>query len=166
MADAERPGSAARSLLKRLGMAAGVLVFGVAPWFLYRELRSFHPREIADDIRGFPGSSILLAAAATVLRYLAASAHKWLAERSARMMLWCSSRGYRWFNLGVAPLAGLPPHELASLWSRAANILTHRGGRFYNFAGLRSFKEKFDPVWEPRSIAAPRGIALPLIVAR
>ena len=32
-----------------------------------------------------------------------------------RMMLWGSSQGYRWFNLGVAPLSGLPSHDLAPL---------------------------------------------------
>jgi len=81
-----------------------------------------------------------------------------------RMMLWGSSQGYRWFNLGVAPLSGLPSHALAPLWSRAANLLYHHGGRFYNFAGLRAFKQKWDPLWDPRYIAAPRGIALPLVV--
>ena len=80
-----------------------------------------------------------------------------------RLMLWGAAQGYRWFNLGVAPLSGLPSHELAPLWSRAANLLYHRGGRFYNFAGLRAFKQKFDPAWEPRYIA---GAARPRPAAR
>jgi phosphatidylglycerol lysyltransferase len=82
-----------------------------------------------------------------------------------RLMLWGAEQGYGWFNLGVAPLSGQPSHELASAWSRVVNLLYHRGGRFYNFEGLRAFKQKFDPVWEPRYIAAPRGLALPLVVA-
>ena len=82
-----------------------------------------------------------------------------------RLMLWGAGQGYGWFNLGVAPLSGQPSHELASAWSRAMNLLYHRGGRFYNFEGLRAFKQKFDPAWEPRYIAAPRGLALPLVVA-
>lgn len=32
------------------------------------------------------------------------------------------------------------------------------GETFYNFRGLRSFKDKFDPVWEPRYLAAGGGI--------
>ena len=32
--------------------------------------------------------------------------------------------------------------------------------QFYNFQGLRSFKDKFDPVWEPRYLASPGGLAL------
>lgn len=82
-----------------------------------------------------------------------------------RLMLWGAEQGYGWFNLGVAPLSGQPSHQLASAWSRAASLLYNRGGRFYNFAGLRAFKQKFDPAWEPRYIAAPRGLALPLVVA-
>jgi phosphatidylglycerol lysyltransferase len=37
------------------------------------------------------------------------------------------------------------------------------GERFYNFRGLRSFKDKFDPVWEARYLVTPGGLA-PLFV--
>jgi phosphatidylglycerol lysyltransferase len=39
------------------------------------------------------------------------------------------------------------------------------GEHFYNFQGLREFKEKFDPTWEPRYLASPGGLALPRILA-
>ena len=39
------------------------------------------------------------------------------------------------------------------------------GENFYNFQGLRRYKEKFDPVWEPRYLASPGGLALPRILA-
>jgi phosphatidylglycerol lysyltransferase len=102
--------------------------------------------------------------AVDLMRHTAAAPAGTMEFLFTRMMLWGSSQGYRWFNLGVAPLSGLPSHALAPLWSRAANLLYHHGGRFYNFAGLRAFKQKWDPVWDPRFIAAPRGIALPLVV--
>ena len=41
-------------------------------------------------------------------------------------------------------------------------MFTH-GEHFYNFQGLRAFKEKFDPIWEPRYLASPGGSA-PLFV--
>ena len=67
--------------------------------------------------------------------------------------------GYQRFGLGMAPMSGMAKHELASRWHRFGRLLFDRGERFYNFRGLRSFKEKFDPVWEPRYLAAPSGVA-------
>jgi phosphatidylglycerol lysyltransferase len=72
--------------------------------------------------------------------------------------------GYRSFSLGMAPFSGLPQHRLASGWSRVGNLLYHRGGRFYNFEGLRTFKEKFKPDWRPRYLAWPGGLALPKVL--
>ena len=64
-------------------------------------------------------------------------------------MLWAKAQGNRWFELGMAPLAGLPDHSLAPLWSRLGRFLYRHGAILYNFEGLRAFKDKFDPVWEP-----------------
>jgi phosphatidylglycerol lysyltransferase len=59
----------------------------------------------------------------------------------------------------MAPLSGMATHELAPRWHRFGKLLFDRGERFYNFRGLRNFKEKFEPVWEPRYLAAPGGAA-------
>ncbi len=72
--------------------------------------------------------------------------------------------GGQWFNLGMAPLSGLPQHRLAPLWSQLASLIYHRGGRFYNFEGLRAFKNKFKPEWRPRYLAYPGGLSLPQIL--
>jgi phosphatidylglycerol lysyltransferase len=74
------------------------------------------------------------------------------------------SEGYHWFNLGMAPLSGLPRHRLASLWSRVGAFVYRRGDRFYNFEGLRSYKDKFKPEWRPKYLAFPGGLALPQIL--
>ena len=34
----------------------------------------------------------------------------------------------------------------------------------YNFRGLRQYKEKFDPVWEPKYLASRAGLSLPRIL--
>jgi phosphatidylglycerol lysyltransferase len=81
------------------------------------------------------------------------------------LMLWGQQQGYRWFNLGMAPLSGLEESPLAPLWNRIASFLFEHGEAFYNFQGLRSYKEKFNPVWEPRYLAYPGGLALPRILA-
>ena len=83
----------------------------------------------------------------------------------AELMLWGRAEGYRWFSLGMAPLSGLESHRFAPVWNRAGALLFRFGEHFYNFQGLRAFKDKFDPVWEPRYLAAPGGIALPFVLS-
>ncbi|HEU4620150.1 MAG TPA: bifunctional lysylphosphatidylglycerol flippase/synthetase MprF [Gammaproteobacteria bacterium] len=80
------------------------------------------------------------------------------------LMLWAKDQGYAWFNLGMAPLAGLEQHPLAPAWHRIGNFVFRHGEHFYNFEGLRHYKTKFLPVWEPKYLVAPAGIALPRIL--
>lgn len=81
------------------------------------------------------------------------------------LMLWGRAEGYRWFSLGMAPLSGLEERALAPLWNRVGALVFRHGEHFYNFQGLRHYKEKFDPVWEPRYLACPGGFALPRVLA-
>src|SRR6185436_7709617 len=81
------------------------------------------------------------------------------------LMLWGKEQGYRWFNLGMAPLSGLEERALAPLWNRVGALVFRHGEHFYNFQGLRQYKEKFDPVWEPRYLACPGGLVLPRVLA-
>jgi phosphatidylglycerol lysyltransferase len=68
-------------------------------------------------------------------------------------------------SLGMAPLSGLDGTALAPRWHRFGGLLYRHGEHFYNFRGLRAYKEKFDPRWEPRYLATPAGLALPRILA-
>jgi phosphatidylglycerol lysyltransferase len=81
------------------------------------------------------------------------------------LMAWGAGEGFRWFNLGMAPLSGLEGRSLAPLWTRLGGLLFRHGENIYNFRGLRQFKEKFAPVWEPQYMASPGGLALPVILA-
>jgi phosphatidylglycerol lysyltransferase len=81
------------------------------------------------------------------------------------LMQWARQEGYSWFNLGMAPLAGLQNRRQAPLWNRFGALVFGRGERFYNFRGLHRYKDKFDPEWEARYMAVPGGIALPMILA-
>ncbi|HYL04942.1 MAG TPA: bifunctional lysylphosphatidylglycerol flippase/synthetase MprF [Thermoanaerobaculia bacterium] len=81
------------------------------------------------------------------------------------LMLWGRANGYRWFNMGMAPLSGLEGRAIAPLWSRLGTMVYRHGEHFYNFQGLHQYKEKFDPVWEPRYLACPGGLALPRVLA-
>jgi phosphatidylglycerol lysyltransferase len=82
-----------------------------------------------------------------------------------QLMLHYKAQGVQRFALGMAPMAGMVTHELAPRWHRFGRWLFDSGESFYNFRGLRSFKDKFLPVWEPRYLAAPPGMATLLSVA-
>jgi phosphatidylglycerol lysyltransferase len=80
------------------------------------------------------------------------------------LLQWAKREGFSRFNLGMAPLAGLQPRAVASFWNRAGALIYRRGERFYNFKGLRQYKQKFDPQWEPRYLASPGGFVLPRVL--
>jgi phosphatidylglycerol lysyltransferase len=80
------------------------------------------------------------------------------------LMSWGRGQGYRWLNLGMAPLSGLDRHPLAPAWHRVGNFVFRHGEHFYNFDGLRRYKAKFDPHWEPKYLIARGGIALPRVL--
>jgi len=80
-------------------------------------------------------------------------------------MKWGKDEGYRSFGLGMAPLSGFETSPVATLWGRLGGFLYQHGERFYNFQGLRAYKQKFNPVWEPRYLAYPGGFRLARILA-
>ena len=52
----------------------------------------------------------------------------------------------------------------ADLHVNIGSFVYKRGDRFYNFEGLRSYKDKFKPEWRPKYLAFPGGLALPQIL--
>lgn len=81
------------------------------------------------------------------------------------LMRWGQEQGYQAFEFGMAPLAGLEERRLAPIMSRVGRLLFERGEEIYNFRGVRRFKDKYDPVWQPRYIAAPHKWAIPILLA-
>jgi len=81
------------------------------------------------------------------------------------LMRWGQEQGYQAFEFGMAPLAGLEERRLAPMMSRVGRLLFERGEEIYNFRGVRRFKDKYDPVWQPRYIAAPHKWAIPILLA-
>jgi phosphatidylglycerol lysyltransferase len=81
------------------------------------------------------------------------------------LLLHFKQNGCRRFHLGMAPLSGMEEHPLASAWHRFGHLIYNRGERYYNFRGLRLFKEKFDPDWEGRYLVTQGGINPLLVMA-
>jgi phosphatidylglycerol lysyltransferase len=81
------------------------------------------------------------------------------------LMLWGQQQGFASFNLGMAPLSGVHSHASAQLWNRFGAFIFHYGEHFYNFRGVRDFKEQFHPQWTAKYIASDSGMMLPRAVA-
>jgi phosphatidylglycerol lysyltransferase len=81
------------------------------------------------------------------------------------LIAWGRQQGYRAFEFGMAPLAGLEHRPLAPLMSRVGNLVFARAEEIYNFRGVRQYKDKYDPAWSPRYIAAARKWAIPILLA-
>jgi phosphatidylglycerol lysyltransferase len=81
------------------------------------------------------------------------------------LLAWAKGEGYQWFSLGMAPLSGVESSPVAPLYHRLASFLYEHGEMVYRFQGLKTYKEKFDPIWRPRYLAYPGGLHLPRILA-
>ncbi len=99
-----------------------------------------------------------------LMRYLPDAPNAIMDYLFIKLILWGKAAGYHWFSLGMAPFAGLEAHTLAPLWNRLGAFLFRHGENYYNFQGLRQYKQKFGPVWEPRYLVSPGGRAFPIIL--
>lgn len=80
-----------------------------------------------------------------------------------RLIEYFKEKGYDTFNLGLCPLANVGEHPGASLQERAVYFLYQNFNQLYSFKGLRQFKEKYAPRWEPRYLVYPHPLVLPKI---
>ena len=69
--------------------------------------------------------------------------------------------GYEGFNLGLAALSGVGETGESTRMEKGMHYLYEHLNQFYNFQGLRAYKDKFHPHWESRYIVFPRLAALP-----
>jgi len=82
----------------------------------------------------------------------------------ASMLQHFQQLGYDGFNLGLSALSGVGETQKSPRLERVLHYLYQHLNQFYNFKGLHSFKEKFNPSWEPRYLVYPRLTALPAVV--
>ncbi len=81
------------------------------------------------------------------------------------LLQWGRDEGYTALDFGAAPLAGLDDRALAPMLSRLGSLLFEHGEDFYNFQGVRKYKDKYDPLWQPRYIAATNRWMIPFLMA-
>ncbi len=81
------------------------------------------------------------------------------------LMLHARAQGFARFNLGMAPLATVGETRGAHVRERLAHLLFQHGETWYNFQGLRQYKQKFDPQWAPRYMAYQNAWEWPAAIA-
>jgi phosphatidylglycerol lysyltransferase len=77
----------------------------------------------------------------------------------SELMLLLREEGYRWFSLGLAPLAGVGGRPGARLRERAVHQAYEHLRALFSFKGLRHYKAKFEPEWEERFLVYQGGPA-------
>lgn len=80
-----------------------------------------------------------------------------------KLFLICREEGYKQFSLGLAPLAGFTDHERRTAEERAVRFFLDHLNFLFNYAGLRRYKAKFAPSWEPRYLIYRHAHELPRI---
>jgi phosphatidylglycerol lysyltransferase len=100
-----------------------------------------------------------------LMRHLPEAPHGIMDYLFLHVMLWGRQQGYRWFNLGLTPLSGPEGYTLAPLWTRYGSLVFQHGEHFDDLEGVRHYKAKFEPHWEPKYLACPGGFALPRILS-
>jgi len=81
------------------------------------------------------------------------------------LFLYGKERGYQRFNMGMAPLSSVGEIRGAHTRERLANLFSQHGETWYNFQGLRLYKEKFGPEWVPRYMAYQNAWEWPVAIA-
>ena len=81
------------------------------------------------------------------------------------LIFWAQREGFEWFNLGMVPLAGIRPSVAAPMWHQVTSLFKRAGERYYNFEGLRDFKQWFHPEWEPSYLVSVGGPKRPITIA-
>ncbi len=82
----------------------------------------------------------------------------------SKIILWGKDQDYKQFSLGMAPLSGLDDSSHISLWNRIGHMIYQHGEYFYNFEGIRKYKDKYNPVWNSKYLACRNPLSIPIIL--
>ena len=80
------------------------------------------------------------------------------------VLLWAKEKGFKWFNLGTAPLLDLQESPLAPFKDKMAQILSPYS-HVASLGDIRKEKERFNPEWSPQYLAASANLPLSVAIA-
>ncbi len=78
------------------------------------------------------------------------------------VMLWSKEKGYKWFNLGTAPLLDAEESPLTPFKDQMKEIFSPYGN-VAQLLDIRKAKERFNPEWAPKYLAGSGNIPLPVV---
>jgi phosphatidylglycerol lysyltransferase len=78
-----------------------------------------------------------------------------------QLFLELKRKGYKRFNLGLAPLSGIEENEESSFEEKAIHYFFQHLNFLFSFQGLQHYKSKFASIWEPRYLLYQNALALP-----
>jgi phosphatidylglycerol lysyltransferase len=81
-----------------------------------------------------------------------------------QLLIHFKEQGFKHFSFGVAPLSKVGAAPRSHRAERIAHFIYEHGQKLYSFEGLRKFKDKFDPTWEPKYLAYPQLMSLPALL--
>lgn len=67
-----------------------------------------------------------------------------------KLLLSLHESSFKTFNLGLAALSGVGESADANMHEKAVHQIYEHMNRFFSYKGLRNYKNKFEPNWEPR----------------
>ena len=74
------------------------------------------------------------------------------------LMVGGRARGYRWFDLGMVPLARHERQLPDPLWHLIGRMVYRQSEHFQDSDSHRRFAAALDPVWRPKYLASPGGL--------
>jgi phosphatidylglycerol lysyltransferase len=94
-----------------------------------------------------------------LIRHRPTAPHGSMDYLMVELLLGLRHEGFRLFNLGMTPLAGVGDRPGVGLQERAIHQLFEHLNRFFSYKGLLHYKAKFDPAWEERFLVYEGGPA-------
>jgi phosphatidylglycerol lysyltransferase len=99
-----------------------------------------------------------------LIRFRSTASRTLMDAMLVHVMAYGRAEGYAWLNLGMAPPEGGDLRTVAPLWRRVGGWVYRHGEAFSGFEDLRAYKQKLDPVWEPRYLAYSGAMPLPAVL--
>lgn len=73
------------------------------------------------------------------------------------LFIYGKDRGYKYFNLGMAPLSNVGINKSAYLPEKIASLIFKHADFLYPFKGLRNYKSKYASIWDGKYISFAKG---------